>query len=54
MTLKDLNRPEQELQSYREPVVMKGLLILMGLFLVGMGFIYLCIYIIILLMDKIF
>ena len=52
MTLKDLNRPEKELlESYREPVGMKGLLILMGLFLFGLGLIYLAVYVVVLLMD---
>lgn len=53
MTLKDLNRPEKEyLESYREPVGMKGLLILMGIFLTGLGFIYLCVYVAVLLMRA--
>lgn len=44
----------EDLTSYREPVGMKGLLILLLLFLSSLGFLYLCVLAVVLLMDKIF
>lgn len=50
MIIKDLNRQQKEMvESYREPVGIKGLLILLGLFAVGLGFIWLAVYVVVLL-----
>ena len=56
MIVEDLKRPTKEemLNSYREPVGMKGLLILVTLFAVGLGAIYALVFGFIMLMDKMF